>query len=189
MKNHLKWITVLAAGSLLTLGFAAATTPKVDGKIDAKEYANLYKHAASGINVNYTIVGDTIYFGLESPSKGWTGMGFNPTGDKKDGADMYMFLFEAGKFMANDMVMTKSTGAPKPDAGEGGKDNILSSAGSSSDKGMVIEWSRKLDTKDKTDQPIVVGKVNKVLLAIGEDPSLTKAHKRGTRWETEITFK
>ena len=54
---------------------------------------------------------------------------------------------------------------------------------------MVVEFSRKLDTKDKTDQPIMVGKVNKVLLAIGEDPSLTKAHKKGGRWETEITFK
>jgi hypothetical protein len=189
MKNHFKWITVLALGSLLPLSLAAGTTPKVDGKIDAKEYANVFKHAASGINVNYTIVGDTIYFGLESPSKGWTGLGFNPTGDKKEGADMYMFLFDSGKLMASDMVMLKTTGAPKPDTGEGGKDNILSSAGSSSDKGMVIEFNRKLDTKDKTDQPIMVGKVNKVLLAIGEDPSLTKAHKRGARWETEITFK
>jgi DOMON domain len=189
MKNHFKWITALTVGSLLTLGFAATTTPKVDGKIDAKEYATTFKHAASGINVNYTIVGDTIYFGLESPSTGWTGIGFNPTGDKKEGADMYMFMFDGGKLMANDMVMTKTTGAPKPDTTEGGKDNILTSAGSSSDKGMVVEFNRKLDTKDKTDQPIMVGKVNKVLLAIGEDPSLTKAHKRGARWETEITFK
>jgi DOMON domain len=189
MKNHFKWIVALTATSLFTLSLAAGIAPKIDGKIDAKEYASVFKHAASGINVNYTIVGDTIYFGLESPSTGWTGMGFNPTGDKKDGADMYMFLFDAGKLMANDMVMLKSTGAPKPDAGEGGKDNILSSAGSSSDKGMIVEWSRKLDTKDKTDQPIMMGKVNKVLLAIGEDPSLTKAHKRGGRWEVEITFK
>jgi hypothetical protein len=189
MKNYSKLLTVLAVASLLTLSLAAATTPKVDGKIDAKEYANLFKHAPSGINVNYTIVGDTIYFGLESAPNGWIGLGFNPTGDKKEGADMYMFLFDAGKLMASDMVMLKATGAPKPDTGEGGKDNILSSAGSSSDKGMVVEFNRKLDTKDKTDQPIMMGKVNKVLLAIGEDPSLTKSHKRGARWEAEITFK
>lgn len=189
MKSYLKWISVLTVGSLLTLGFAATTAPKVDGKIDAKEYANVFKHAASGINVNYTILGDTIYIGLESPSKGWTGIGFNPSGDKKDGADMYMFLFEAGKLMASDMVMLKATGAPKLDTAEGGKDSLLSSAGSSSDKGVVVEFNRKLDTKDKTDQPILVGKVNKVLLAVGEDPSLTKAHKRGARWEVEITFK
>lgn len=56
-------------------------------------------------------------------------------------------------------------------------------------QGLVVEFSRRLDTKDKTDQPIVVGKVNKALLAIGADPSLTKAHKRGARWELEVTFK
>jgi DOMON domain len=189
MKNYSRLLTALAVGSLLTLGFAAGATPKVDGKIESKEYANLFKHAASGVNINYTIVGDTIYFGLESPATGWTGLGFNPTGDKKNGADMYMFMFDAGKLSASDMVMLKATGAPKPDIGEGGKDNILASAGSSSDKGMVVEFSRKLDTKDKTDQPIMVGKVNKVLLAIGEDPSLTKAHKRAARWELEISFK
>ncbi len=184
---------ILGMGVLVLTAFVAAgaqsTAPKVDGKIAPKEYAHVFKHADSGVNINWQIVGDTITFGLESPSMGWTGLGFNPTGDKKTGADMYMFLFDAGKLMANDMVMLKATGAPKPDTDEGGKDNILSSAGSSSDKGMVIEFSRKLDTKDKTDQPILVGKVNKVLLAIGEDPSLTKAHKRGARWELEITFK
>ena len=185
----MKKIIALALGCLLTLSFAATAAPKVDGKIDAKEYATTVKHAPSGINVNYTIVGDTIYIGLESPSMGWTGMGFNPTGDKKEGADMYMFLFDTGKLSANDMVMLKTTGAPKLDIDNGGKNSILSSAGTSSDKGMVVEFSRKLDTKDKTDQPIMVGKVNKVLLAIGEDPSLTKAHKKGRRWETEITFK
>jgi hypothetical protein len=185
----MKWMIALMAGLIFSLGIAATTTPKVDGKIEAKEYANSFKHAPSGINLNYTIIGDTIYFGLESSSTGWTGIGFNPSGDKKEGADMYMFLFENNKLQASDMVMTKTTGAPKPDTGEGGKDSILSSAGTSSDKGMVIEFNRKLDTKDKTDQPILVGKVNKVLLAIGEDPSLTKAHKRGARWEVEITFK
>ncbi len=185
----MKWMIALTAGLLLSLSIAAEATPKIDGKIDAKEYANIFKHAPSGINVNYTIVGDTIYFGIESPSTGWTGLGFNPSGDKKDGADMYMFLFENSKLQADDMVMLKATGAPKLDSENGGKNSILTSAGSSSDKGMVVEFDRKLDTKDKTDQPILVGKVNKVLLAIGEDPSLTKAHKRGARWETEITFK
>ena len=48
-------------------------------------------------------------------------------------------------------------------------------------QGLVVEFSRKFDTKVKTDQPIMVDKVNKVLLAIGADPSLTKAHKRGAR--------
>lgn len=185
MKKQL--IAALALG--LGLSFAQGAAPKVDGKIAAREYANSYKHAESGITLNWQIVSDTIYFGIESPSKGWTGIGFNPTGDKKEGGDMYMFLFDNGKFMAQDMTMTKATGAPKLDTDEGGKDSILASAGVQDDKGMVVEFSRKLDTKDKTDEPILAGKSNKVLMAIGDDPSFTKAHKRGARWELEIVLK
>ena len=176
----------------LALGFGlglAQGTPKVDGVIAAKEYANSYKHNASGMTINWQVAGDTIYFGLDSNATGWVGIGFNPTGDKKDGADMYMFLFEGDKLVARDEVMTKATGAPKQDTEEGGKNDILASAGKASDKGMVIEFSRKLNTGDKNDQPIVLGKPTKVLLAEGDEASFTKAHKRGERWEFEVTFK
>ena len=54
---------------------------------------------------------------------------------------------------------------------------------------MALEISRKPNTDDKTDQATVVGKINKDLLATGDNPSFTKAHKRGARWELEITFK
>jgi hypothetical protein len=181
---------------LLTALFAAqfmvgaqGAAPKIDGKIFTKEYANTFKHPESGVTLNWQIVGDTISFGLESPSTGWTGMGFNPTGDKKEGADMYMFLFENGKLVAHDEVMTKATGAPKLDTDEGGKNDILAAAGTLNDKGMVVEVSRKLNTGDKTDQPILAGKSNKILIAMGESPSFTKAHKRGERWELEIVLK
>jgi DOMON domain len=186
-----KWMVGLGAlvlTALITVG-AQGAAPKVDGKIDAKEYANSFKHTESGVTINWQIVGDAITFGLESPSTGWTGLGFNPTGDKKQGADMYMFLFEDGKLVARDEVMTTSTGAPKQDTDQGGKNDILASAGTLGDKGMVIEWSRKLNTGDKTDQPILAGKTNKVLLALGDSPSFTKAHKRGDRWELEIVLK
>ena len=176
----------------LALGFGlslAQTAPKIDGVIAAKEYANSYKHNASGMTINWQVMGDTIYFGLDSAATGWVGIGFNPTGDKKEGADMYMFLFEGGKLVARDEVMTKTTGAPKQDTDEGGKNDILASAGKASDKGMVIEFSRKLNTGDKNDQPIVLGKPTKVLLAEADDASFTKAHKRGERWEFEVTFK
>jgi hypothetical protein len=180
-------LTALFA-SLLMVG-AQGAAPKIDGKISSKEYANSFKHAESGVTLNWQIVGDTITFGLESPGTGWTGLGFNPTGDKKDGADMYMFLFENNKLVAHDEVMTKATGAPKLDTDEGGKNDILAAAGTMNDKGMVLEFSRKLNTGDKTDQPILVGKSNKVLIAMGESPSFTKAHKRGERWELEIVLK
>ena len=184
MKKVFVAAIALAAG----LSFAQGT-PKVDGTIGAKEYANTYAHKDSGITLNWTIVGDTIYFGIESPATGWTGIGFNPTGSKKEGGDMYMFLFEGGKLVARDETMERATGAPKQDTEVGGKNDILAAAGTATAKGMVIEWSRKLDTKDKADEPILAGKSNKVLLAYADDASFTKAHKRGDRWEIEIVLK
>jgi hypothetical protein len=181
-------LSLLGMASVICIGLAQ-NAPKIDGKIDTKEYANTYKHAQSTINLSWQVVGDTIYLAFTSPSKGWTGLGFNPTGSKKEGGDMYMFMFDNNKLMSLDMFQTKATGAPKLDTDEGGKNDILSSAGTSNSTGMVIEFSRKLDTKDKTDEAILLGKANKLLLAVGETPSATKSHKRGERWEASVTFK
>lgn len=184
----MKKVLTIAAALLASQAFAQ-TAPKVDGTIGAKEYANTMKDAKSGITVNWQIMGDTIYFGLTSSAKIWTGIGFNPTGDKKDGADMYMFMFNGGKFSAADMVMTKPKGEPKMDTKEGGKDNILASAGTLSGNSMVVEFSRKLNTGDKTDQVLNAGKSNKVLLAVSDNPNTTKAHKKTDRWELNLVLK
>lgn len=180
----------LILSALFALSAASAqTAPKMDGTIGAKEYANTYKHADSGITVSWQIVGDTVYFGVTSKAKIWTGLGFNPTGKEKDGADMYMFIFDKGKVVAQDMVMTKPKGEPKMDDKEDGKDNILASAGSMNGGTMTVEFSRKLNTGDKADAVLTQGKSVKLLLAVSDNPNVSKAHSKKDRWEAEVVLK
>lgn len=181
---------------VLTIAFAliassalAQTAPKVDGTIGAKEYANTYKDAKSGATINWTIVGDTIYFGVTAKATAWVGIGFNPTGDKKDGADMYLFAMDKGKVTAMDGFMAKPKGEPKWDDKEGCKNDILSSAMSASGGNLNVEFSRKLNTGDKCDSVLEKGKAAKVLLAVSDNPNTGKAHKKDARWEMEITLK
>jgi hypothetical protein len=185
-----KWMILMGLLTwMLWSAVGASSTPSINGKIVAGEYANTFKHAESGIVLNWSIVGNTIYFGIESSSKGWTGIGFNPIGDRKEGADMYQWFMENGKLSIRDAVMTKNKGFPRTDTDEGGKNDILASAGSETPNGTVAEFSRKLDTGDKTDQPILVGKVTKLLLAVGDTANFTKNHSPSTRWQLELIFK
>lgn len=175
--------------SVLWSAAAVSTAPTIDGKISAGEYANTFQHAASGITLNWSIVGNTIYFGIESPSKGWTGIGFNPSGNRKEGADMYQWFIDKGKLSIRDAVMTKSKGFPRTDTDEGGRNDILASAGTETPAGTIVEFSRKLDTGDTTDQPIQVGKTTKLLLAVGDVANFTKNHSPTTRWRVDLIFK
>lgn len=177
-------VTALAVFSLST-GVMAAK-PQIDGKVTDGEYQREYKHSASGIVINWTIVGDTIYFGIESPSAGWTGIGFSGEGPKKKGADLIMWSVENGKLTtADDYVPTFPI--PKADNTQGGKDDILQKAGVESKSGTVVEFARKLVTGDKYDIDIKAGSM-KVLLAVGDQDSLTKAHKPNQRWEISLDF-
>ncbi len=178
---------VIALG--LSFSIAKQTSPTVDGKIATSEYSHTYKHLPSGIILYWQIVGDSIFFGIQSPAKGWTGIGFNPVGNMKGSSDMYMFLFTDGKLVANDMTMIKATGAPKFDKAVGGTDDIVAAAGTLNGKGMVIEFTRAIDTKDKMDRPIFVNKWNKVLFAVGDKPNVTSPHKRAAHWEVQLELK
>lgn len=181
-------VLTLALALVASSAFAQ-TAPKVDGTIGAKEYANSAKEPKSGIVLNWSIVGDTIYFGFTAKADAWLGIGFNPTGDKKDGADMYMFAFDKGKVNAMDMTMTKPKGEPKMDDKEGCKDNILASGMSASGGNLTVEFSRKLNTGDKCDSVLEKGKSAKVLYATSDNTNTAKAHKKDARWEVDVVLK
>ena len=145
---------LLTVGLVALTAFAfAAAAPQTDGKIAAGEHTNTYKHEESDISINWTIAGDTIYFGVESKTNGWTGLNFNPSGDKRAGAHMIMWCFEANKLSIHDMYMTHPAGAPTPVEQGGGKSGILASADT-----QVVEFSCKLAANNaKTDVTLLQG--------------------------------
>ena len=181
-----KTLIAIAAVALASTALAA---PKADGKIDAKEYDNSFKGKNVPVTVNYTIDGDTIYFGLECETTGWCGIGWNPTGSKKSGADMIMAFIDKGKVQFADLLQGRATGAPDLDTDEGGKDNILTKAAAQNGKTLVVEFSRKLDTGDKKTDVVIKKGENVFLLAIGDKPDFGDRHSRSQREEIKVTLK
>jgi hypothetical protein len=182
-----KKAAVLALASI-AFGSMALAAPTADAKIQAKEYANSFAHKESRAVINYSIVGDTAYFGITIESAGWAGIGFNPTGTKKDNADVVMWFFKGDELQYADMHISSPTGAPDIDVDMGGKDDILTFAGASDGKSQVIEFSRKLKTGDKTDQDIKKG-VNMLILAVGGSKNFTTKHPRDARWMFDLELK
>lgn len=181
--KKLVWMMALALVASAGLAQKAAT---VDGKVAAGEYAKTQKHEKSGFTLSWSIVGDTLYMALQGESDGWIGLGLlAEEDDKKKGADQYIFLMDGGKFSALDMVQTKRTGAPKLDTDEGGKNSLLSSAGTYAGKSWTVEFSRKLKTGDSTDVDVVAGKKIILLLADSEEMNIKEEHKKSERWAIE----
>lgn len=155
------------------------------GKIAAGEYTNTHKHEESDVSINWTIAGDTIYFGVESKTNGWTGLSFNPSGDKRAGAHMIMWCLEANKLSIHDMYVTHRAGAPTPVERGGGKSGILASADT-----QVVEFSYKLAANNaKSDVTLLQGKEGAILLAQGDSPSLAKQHRRNSRWLFKVNLR
>jgi hypothetical protein len=177
---------LLTAGVLgLAIGFAQ-TAPKIDGKVNAGEYAKTLKHEKSGVTLSWSIVGDTIYIALQGDSGGWIGLGMlAEKDDKKKGADSYIFTMDGGKMVALDMTQIKRTGAPQPDDEEGGKNSILQAAGGVSGKTWTVEFSRKLKTGEPTDMEITAGKKFFLMIAKGPEMSIKEEHKKSERWYIE----
>jgi hypothetical protein len=171
---------------VLALGLVLAQAPKVDGKIAPGEYAKSFKHDKSGFTLYWSIVGDTLYLGLEGESKGWIGISFlDEKTDKKKGSDSYLFYMEGGKLVALDMHQTKRTGAPALDEKEGGKNSILAAAATYEGERWTVEFSRKLKTGEPTDMDITPGKKFFLMLAHSDKMDPKEEHKKTARWYVE----
>ncbi|MDI6772312.1 MAG: DOMON domain-containing protein [bacterium] len=178
-------LTVLALALILSAPMAfGQSRVVVDGKIGASEYAKTFKHDASGITLSWTVAGDTIYVGIRAQSEGWIGIGFLSEKTKgKQGADQYIFTVEGGKPVAVDLYQASAAGPPVLDDQNGGKNSILQSAVIRDGGVVVVEFSRKLKTGEKTDMDIVPGKKFFLLLALGTGEAWRSPHKGTARWE------
>ncbi len=165
-------LTLLSFASLSSALYEA--TPRVDGQIQEDEYQNHYRDNKINMDVYWTLDKENIYIALRSPAKGWMGIGIGATGPQMQGADIIMGYVKDGNLVTEDSFANSPVNhAPK--TALGGKNEILESAGSESEKGTVIEFKRKLNTTDSFDVAITE-KEYKVLLAYSETKDLTSYH-------------
>ncbi|GAB7015747.1 DOMON domain-containing protein [Methanogenium cariaci] len=128
-----------------------------DGVIAADEYTKSLSVNDGRYVIHWKSVNDTVYFGLETTSPGWAGIGFGPTNRMQDAdivlggiADNVPYLF--------DMYSTGPTGPHPPDTEQGGTDDVLLYGAEERMGGTVLEFSRKTDTGDVYDNVLTPGK-------------------------------
>ncbi len=157
-----------------------ASLPTADGVIQKGEYAHTLHDEVTGMDLYWSIVGDKIYFGLHSPDKGWLALGLAPDGPAMKGADILIGYVKDGQATMRD-EFADTPYSHKPDTDAGGRDDIISSAGSQDDSGTTLEFERLLVTGDEHDKPIVKGKMF-VMLAYSDKADWTTYHgkKRNT---------
>jgi PKD repeat protein len=150
-----------------------AIIPTVDGQIADQEYAHHYHDEATGMDLYWTKVEDTIYIALRSPGKGWAGIGFLVEKvEVMKGADIVIGYFAEDLFIEDHYADQPYIHSKDVDLG--GTDDILESAGGEIEA-TVIEFSRKLTAADQYDVALPEGFIN-VFLAYADADDFTSPH-------------
>lgn len=177
-------------GLLGGVGVAQFKAPTLDGKIAKFEYRNFYNNNTINMTLYWTIDGDTLYIGLEAPTKGWVAWGISTDA----GADMVLAFVKDGKLNISD-TFGKPHQSHKADADQGGKNDILASAGTESEVETaigkvtltVVELSRKLNTGDKVDNAVVEGAL-RTFLGYADADDFTSYHGKDKRAVAQINY-
>ena len=147
-------VLVLVAGGWV--GAAAAAPPAIDGRITEGEYASHYQAQRIGMEVHWTIEGDSIYFGLKVPATGWLAIGWDPSGPIMEGEDILIGYIRGKELFLQDYFANSSV-THANDVSLGGRDDVLEASGSEDRQSTTIEFRRRLDTGDRFDRPITPG--------------------------------
>jgi hypothetical protein len=86
------------------------------------------------------------------------------------------YVLPNGTIVISDSYSTGFSGPHNPDTFLGGHDNILSYDGREDENGTVVEFSRPLNTGDKYDYQIPLGKSFRVIWAYGPVDDLQSMH-------------
>lgn len=144
---------------LVFWGWAVATAapaPVIDGKIAEGEYARHYIARSIGMELHWTVEGDSIYIGLKAPTTGWLAIGWDPSGPIMEGEDILIGYIRGKELYLQDYFANTSV-THANDVSLGGRDDVLESSGSEDQRSTTIEFHRKLDTGDRFDRPITPG--------------------------------
>ncbi len=174
-----------SCGSKQTTSTVTSQLPVIDGAIEADEYKNHYHNAQINMDLYWSITGDDIYLGLKSPGQGWVAIGLDPTGPIMQGADILIGYIQNGRLYLADEYAADIT-SHIPDTQLGGRDDLLQKAGSESEQGTVLEFMRKLNTRDRHDQPIASGR--RIVMLAYSDSDDTSGYHGETAKRRAIAF-
>ncbi len=142
--------------------------------VQAKEYDHEVKNKK--ISFFWKVQGDIIAIKVTAETKGWVGIGFNPSKKMKD-ANFVLGYVKNGKVEIRD-DFGKSKTSHKPDSKLGGTSDVVLTGGTEKGGITTIEFTFPLKSGDKYDSEINANGDNIVLLAYGSGrDGFTARHK------------
>lgn len=140
--------------------------------------AGTYDHEVQAKDMTFAwrVDGDTLHAKMSAKTKGWVGVGFNPSKKMKD-ANFILGYVKDGKAKVADHFGTKATGHDE-DSKKGGSDDVTLVAGSEDNGLTTIEFTMPMSSSDKMDGTLTADGDTIVLLAYGPDrDSMKPRHK------------
>lgn len=156
--------------ALLTATFACFSA--------ASLLAGTYDHEVKAKDMTFAwkVDGDTLHAKMSAKTKGWVGVGFNPSKKMKD-ANFILGYVKDGKAKVDDHFGTKATGHDA-DSKKGGSDDVTLVAGSEDNGLTTIEFTIPMNSSDKMDSALNADGDTILLLAYGPDrDSMKPRHK------------
>ncbi|MFW9854850.1 MAG: DOMON domain-containing protein [Candidatus Thorarchaeota archaeon] len=150
----------------VSVPYVASSEVVIDGTVMSNEYPVRLEdsHELTGIVVSLSHNGSDLFVALESPSKGWVGIGFGPKGVPMDGSNIIMgYVADNGTFVIEDHYGLGIQHFSDIDAG--GTDNIGAAAGTENETFTVIEFIFPISSGDSYDHSWVLGQENGFFLA------------------------
>lgn len=149
---NLTFFTLLA--TFLISGMATVTAADYDHKLTSKK-----------ITFEWKINGANIDIRLSAPTKGWVGIGFNPSTQMKD-ANFIVGYVKNGKVKVTDDY-GKSKKTHEKDSKAGGRKDVTGISGSEENGATTIAFTIPLNSGDSKDKALDINGDTTVLLAFG----------------------
>ncbi|MBI9089351.1 MAG: DOMON domain-containing protein [Desulfobacterium sp.] len=128
------------------------------------------------LTFEWRLAGESLHVMLSAKTKGWVGIGFNPSKEMKDG-NFILGYVKKGKVTISDHFGFTAR-QHKSDTKLGGKKNVSDAWGAEEGGRTAIRFTIPLNSGDDKDREIFINKDNLVLLAHGAGrDSLKGKHK------------
>lgn len=154
-----------------------------DGVIDSREYLSGMTY--DDYELYWVNDHEFIYIAMKAKTAGWVSVGFQPGSGMKD-ADIIIGFVKDGEAGVLDQFSTGVFGPHPPDTELGGTFDVIDFDGKEADGYTIIEFKRALDTGDRYDNKLSIGK-NQIIWSYGSSDEITMKHSKDGHGEITIT--
>lgn len=156
----------------------SAAAVDIDGVVAPGEYKASAELKKDEFILHWAVQGDRIHMAIDAVAAGWVSVGFDPTRIMANSDMIFGLVAADGIVSALDTWSTGMFGPHPEDTAQGGKPDILASAGKRTAGRVVFEFTHLLDTGDQRDKVISLTGPTKVIWAVGRDLVFTSKHQR-----------